>query len=52
MVVMPSRLMAKSLQRLLTEQMDGATSFSYDLRLFLDTSFTGEDLLRNSSPFR
>ena len=24
----------------------GATSFNYDLRLFLDTSFTGKDLLR------
>ena len=26
--------------------MSGATSFNYDLRLFLDTSFTGKDLLR------
>merc|ERR1711966_413966 len=24
----------------------GATSFNYDLKLFLDTSFTGKDLLR------
>ena len=29
-----------------TSEADGATSFSYDLRIFLDTSFTGEDLLR------
>ncbi|QNJ32882.1 outer membrane porin [Synechococcus sp. PROS-9-1] len=29
-----------------TDKADGATSFSYDLRIFLDTSFTGEDLLR------
>jgi hypothetical protein len=26
----------------------GATSFNYDLRLFLDTSFTGKDLLRTT----
>ena len=26
--------------------LSGATSFNYDLRLFLDTSFTGKDLLR------
>jgi hypothetical protein len=26
--------------------MSGATSFNYDLRLFLDTSFTGKDLFR------
>ena len=29
-----------------TDKKDGGTSFSYDLRIFLDTSFTGEDLLR------
>jgi len=28
--------------------MSGATSFNYDLKLFLDTSFTGKDLLRTT----
>jgi hypothetical protein len=32
----------------MARQMNGATTFNYDLRLILDTSFTGKDLLRTT----